>query len=69
MVDLALSKLERNGERDRDDVLCLARAGFLDARILKTRYEEELRPYLTGNVDWHDKTAQLWLEMCWPTSS
>lgn len=67
--DLALSKLERNAERDRDDVLRFARAGLLDAGTLKTRYEEELRPYLTGNVDWHDKTAQLWLEMCWPTSS
>ena len=64
--DLALSKLERNAERDRDDVLRLARAGLLQAEILRTRYEEELRPYLTGNVDWHDKTAQLWLEMCWP---
>lgn len=64
--DLALSKLERNAERDRDDVLRLARAGLLNAETLKTRYEEELRPYLTGNVDWHDKTAQLWLEMCWP---
>jgi hypothetical protein len=64
--DLALSKLERNAERDRDDVIRLARAGLLDAKTLKARYEEELRPYLTGNVEWHDKTAQLWLEMCWP---
>jgi Nucleotidyltransferase of unknown function (DUF6036) len=66
--DLALSKLERNAERDRDDVIRLARAGLLDAKILKARYEEELRPYLTGNVEWHDKTARLWLEMCWPGS-
>ncbi len=67
--DLALSKLERNAERDRDDVIRLARAGLLDAATLKTRYEEELRPYLIGNVEWHDKTAQLWLEMCWPTET
>lgn len=66
--DLALSKLERNAERDRDDVLRLARAGLLDAETLKARYEDELRPYLTGNIEWHDKTAQLWLEMCWPPS-
>ena len=66
--DLALSKLERNGERDRDDVIRLARAGLLDAMTLKTRYELELRPCLTGNVEWHDKTAQLWLAMCWPSS-
>lgn len=65
--DLALSKLERNAERDRDDVLRLARAELLDAETLKARYEEELRPYLIGNVEWHDKTAQLWLDMCWPT--
>lgn len=64
--DLALTKLERNAERDRDDVLRLARAGLLDAGTLKARYEEELRPYLIGNVEWHDKTAQLWLDMCWP---
>ena len=57
--DLALSKLERNGERDRDDVLRLARAGLLNAKTLKARYEDELRPYLTGNVDWYDKTALL----------
>jgi hypothetical protein len=29
-TDLALSKLERNGERDREDVLRLAHAGYLD---------------------------------------
>lgn len=67
--DLALSKLERNGERDRDDVLRLARAGLLDAETLNVRYHEELRPYLLGNVEWHDKTTQLWLEMCWPKPS
>jgi hypothetical protein len=66
--DLALSKLERNLERDRDDVLGLAVGGLLDAETLKTRYQEELRPYLIGNVEWHDKTIQLWLEMCWPDS-
>jgi hypothetical protein len=65
--DLALSKLERNAERDRDDVLRLARAGLLDAATLRNRYEEELRPYLIGNVESHDRTAQLWLEMCWPS--
>jgi hypothetical protein len=33
--DLALTKLERNAERDRDDVQRLARAGHLDAEILQ----------------------------------
>lgn len=45
-TDLALSKLERNAERDREDVLGLARAGLLDPGVLKQRYDVELRPYL-----------------------
>ena len=63
--DLALSKLERNAERDRDDVLRLARAGLLEAATFSARYEKELRPYLIGHVESHDRTAQLWLDMCW----
>ena len=42
--DLALTKLERNTERDRDDVQRLARAGHLDKEILRRRYYDELRP-------------------------
>ena len=66
--DLVLSKLERNGERDRDDVLRLARAGYLDRDTLRSRYLEEMQPYLLGSVEWHDKTLELWLEMCWPST-
>jgi len=44
--DLALSKLERNIERDRDDVQQLARAGYVKPGILKERYYNELRPNL-----------------------
>jgi hypothetical protein len=62
-TDIALSKLERNAERDRDDVLRLARAGFVDAQALKARYFEEVRPYLLGRESWHDQTLDLWLEM------
>lgn len=62
-TDVALSKLERNAERDRDDVLRLARAGFVDAQALKARYFEEVRPYLLGRESWHDQTLDLWLEM------
>ena len=36
--DLALSKLERNFERDRDDVQRLARAGHLRPEVLSERY-------------------------------
>jgi hypothetical protein len=41
--DLALSKLERNIQRDRDDVKHLARLIPLDLEILKERYDKELR--------------------------
>jgi hypothetical protein len=34
-VDLALSKLERNSDRDREDVLRLAQAGYIDCGVLK----------------------------------
>ena len=66
-TDLALTKLERNAERDREDVLRLAQAGMLNPRDLKDRYVNELRPYLLGKHAWHDKTLELWIEMAWPS--
>jgi hypothetical protein len=60
-TDLALSKLERNLDRDREDFQLLLRAGLIDVAVLERRYYEELRPYLLGNLDWHDKTSSLWL--------
>jgi hypothetical protein len=59
--DLALSKLERNTQRDRDDVKHLARAVPLDLNLLQERYLKELRPYL-GNPEREDLTAALWVE-------
>jgi hypothetical protein len=67
-IDLALSKLERNAERDREDFLLLAQAGYLDRDVFERRYHEELRPHLLGKHEWHDKTLQLWLEMAWPSA-
>ena len=67
-TDLALSKLERNAERDREDVLRLARAGYLDRQTLEQRYFDELRPYLLSKVALHDKTLELWIERAWPSS-
>jgi hypothetical protein len=64
--DLALSKLERNIERDRDDVQQLARAGHLKPEILRERYYNELRPNLLAHEARHDLTLQLWLESYWP---
>jgi hypothetical protein len=64
--DLALTKIERNSERDREDVLRLANAGYLQPDVLKRRYQEELQPYLLSKIAWHDKTLELWTQMCWP---
>jgi hypothetical protein len=60
--DLALSKLERNSARDREDVKYLAKAAPLDLSVLESRYRHELRPYLADS-DRHDLTIRLWLEM------
>lgn len=60
--DLALSKLERNSARDREDIKYLARAAPLDLSVLESRYRSELRPYL-ANMERHDLTLRLWLEM------
>ncbi len=59
--DLALSKLERNIQRDRDDVLHLFRSMPLDVEILRKRYQIELRWQL-GNPKREDLTLKLWLE-------
>jgi len=59
--DLALSKLERNTQRDRDDVRHLARTVQFDMVILQERYQKELRPYL-GNPEREDLTLRLWIE-------
>ena len=59
--DLALSKIERNTQRDRDDVKHLARTVPLDLNVLKERYEKELRPDL-GNPRREDLTLKLWIE-------
>ena len=60
--DLVLSKLSRNAERDREDVAYLARTQHLDAKVLRTRYEEDLKPCLIGPVERHDNTLKFWLE-------
>jgi hypothetical protein len=59
--DLALSKIERNTQRDRDDVKHLARTVPLDLDVLTNRYQKELRPDL-GNPEREDLTLKLWIE-------
>ena len=58
--DLALSKLERNIQRDRDDVKHMARTVPFDLEVLKDRYEKELRWQL-GNPEREDRTLRLWM--------
>ncbi len=59
--DLALTKLERNIERDRSDVRFLARTVPFDLDLLRERYRTEHRPYL-GNPKREDLTLQLWID-------
>jgi len=64
--DLILSKLERNSQKDRDDVAFLARSLHLSRELLRARYQQELRPYL-ANEGRHDLTVELWLDSCFET--
>lgn len=59
--DLALSKLERNIQRDRDDVRYLARTVPFDLDVLRKRYETELR-WQMAIPEREDLTLQLWLD-------
>ena len=62
--DLALSKLERNLQRDREDVKFLYKAVPLDVDTLEERYRTEQRPYFPEQVRIKlDLTLNLWLDM------
>lgn len=61
--DLALSKLERNIDRDLEDVQLLSRTEGFDVGVLRDRYLNEVRPFVTGPVSRHDLTLDLWVEM------
>ncbi len=60
--DLALSKLARNSPVDREDVAHLIKVVPLDRKILRTRYQQELRPNITGDPEIHDRTLQMWID-------
>lgn len=64
--DLALTKLERNSDVDRQDAFDLAAAGLINLTTLRNRYEGEFRPNLVSGIERHDLTLKLWTEMCWP---
>src|SRR5262249_3953702 len=59
--DLALSKIERNSQRDRDDVKHLARVVPFDLETLRKRFEDELRPSL-AIPEREALTLQLWVD-------
>jgi hypothetical protein len=60
--DLALAKLGRNQDYDREDVRRLAQGPGLDVVLLEQRYRDELRSQL-GNPEREDLTLKLWIEM------
>jgi Nucleotidyltransferase of unknown function (DUF6036) len=64
--DLALTKLDRNSDVDRQDVLALAAAGWIEEKTLRERYAREYRPNLPSGQKKLDLTVELWVEMCWP---
>jgi hypothetical protein len=59
--DLALSKLERNIQRDRDDVRHLARTVPFDLDTLEERYQAELR-WQMAIPKREDLTLKLWID-------
>ncbi len=61
--DLALMKLQRNIERDREDVKHLARTGHITANQLRNRYEKEMRPYIALPEQRTDPILRLWIDM------
>lgn len=60
--DLALAKLARNADHDREDVKHLALGPGLDCHVLRDRYQRELR-FQFGNPRQADLTMDLWIEM------
>lgn len=49
-IDLAVSKLGRFSDQDREDILLLAEHGLIDAKTLRRRAEEALQSYV-GNLE------------------
>lgn len=64
-TDVALAKLARNSQRDREDVAFLAKRGALSREELQSRFSRELRPHL-GNPSRDALTLELWLEELFP---
>jgi hypothetical protein len=61
--DLALMKLGRNAERDRVDMMFLARQGLITTGELERRYRDEMRSYIGVPERSTDITLRLWVSM------
>lgn len=60
--DLALSKLGRHSDTDIEDVKYLGSTVPLDPELLRSRYLDEVRPYLAGPPERGDMTLDLWCD-------
>jgi len=60
--DIVLSKLSRNLGKDREDVAYLVKTKHLDPKVLRRRYDEELRTNLIGPPERHHATLGFWLQ-------
>lgn len=60
--DLALSKLSRNADHDHEDIAFLAKTLNLNAKLLRERYELEMRSALIGPPERHDNTLKFWID-------
>jgi hypothetical protein len=60
--DLALTKLDRNSPRDREDFFYLARTVPIDSSILVARYDSDIAPYVFDAMDRALRlTLDLWI--------
>jgi len=59
--DLALTKLERNSQKDREDVLRMAGSVEFDLEEFKERYETEFKVYVEDGR--HASTFDFWIEL------
>jgi hypothetical protein len=59
--DLALTKLDRNSPKDREDVRFMAERGLIESAVLKERYAKELKPYAL-NQRRLSLNLELWLD-------
>jgi len=57
---VVLAKISRNSPRDRADVEFLAREGVISGRVLKERFDAELRPHGLNEAR-ETLTLELWL--------